>query len=272
MYKINNECYKFKEIKYENGIFDNIIDCTYILHLEGNGRLQNIYSQLNKINPSKKVFILFNKGFKKCKKNNKIDVTYNDLIEANYRIFLHAKEYNFNNILILEDDFIFDEDIKKEVHIKNISNFINKKKDKSFLYSIGCIPIISIPLYYDKYTLYSPFFISMQSCIFSKKYRENILDIGLDTIYDKDKGWDININSSGYIYYIPLCYQTFEETENRSTWDNMITNKIIKKFNMDVNPEYGFKILNKISKIIFWLLLLIVTVISYFILKDQPVK
>lgn len=109
MNKINDECYNFKEINYNNGILDEIIDCTYVVHLEGRPlRLERINYQLNKYNLSKKVFILFCKGFKKCKNNNNIKVIAHDLIESNFYIFEHAKKNNYNNILILEDDFILD--------------------------------------------------------------------------------------------------------------------------------------------------------------------
>ena len=258
MYQINDQCYNFKEINFEKGIFDDSIDSTYILHLRGNGRLENVYSQLNNIIPSKKVFILFNKGFKKCQKNKNIRETWKDLIEANYKIFLHAKEHNYNNILILEDDFIFDEEIKKVNNQLNITKFINKKKDKSFIYSIGCLPLISIPLYYDRNTYYAPYFVSMHSCIFSKKYREKILNIGLKEIYEKELGWDVNLNLSCYMYRRPLCYQKVEETENKKTWDNWFINVIIQRLRLDSNPDYGFKIINKLSKLLFWLIIVMI--------------
>jgi hypothetical protein len=63
--------------------------------------------QLNEYQPTNTVYILFNKGYKKCKKQDFITNPPYDLVDANLNIFKHAKENNYDNILILEDDFIF---------------------------------------------------------------------------------------------------------------------------------------------------------------------
>ncbi len=62
-----NLCYRFEEYNYTDGFF-NSIDTTYIIHLENNGRYDAIQDQLNKFHPTNRVYILYNKGFKKCKK------------------------------------------------------------------------------------------------------------------------------------------------------------------------------------------------------------
>ncbi len=272
MHVINEEAYKLKEIKYDRGLFDDIIDCTYVIHLEGNGRLDNIYKQLNKYKPTKKNFILFNKGYKKSKKNINIDKAWKDLVEANFYIFLDAKKNNYENILVLEDDFYFDDSILKKNTIENITNFIKKKKDQEFLYSLGCFPSISIPLYYDRYSYYTPLFGGMHSCIFSKKYRENILKHDLNTIFNKNIGWDLGINPSGYIYHKPLCYQLVEETENKQEWEKSLVNKIffsnfIRIFNMDKDAKKGFFVINTISHILFYVILFIIIIVFYIMFK-----
>jgi hypothetical protein len=265
MYKINEECYILKEINYNTGIFDNCIDCTYVIHLEGNGRLNNIMTQLKKYKPTKKNFILFNKGFKNCKKNKIIDKPWKDLVEANFYIFLHAKKNNFQNILILEDDCYFDDEILNKNTQNNITNFINNKKDTSFLYSLGYFSLITIPLFYDINTHYSPFFLTTHSCIFSKKYRDNILNLGLDKIFEKNMGWDIGLNPSGYIYHKPLCYQLFTDSDNKKNWENCFVNKIISVLDMDKDSKFGFHLINSFLKYIFWILIVIVIVIIIYI-------
>ena len=84
-------CYQFKEIHFRKGIFDPSIDATYILHLEGNGRLSNIQKQLQKIKPTQKVFLYINKGFKKCKKDLPVQKTNFDIIHSNLQIMKHEK-------------------------------------------------------------------------------------------------------------------------------------------------------------------------------------
>ena len=50
------KCFSFKELKFKNGIFDESVDCTYIIHIEKKTqRLKNIKIQLHKYAPSKKI-------------------------------------------------------------------------------------------------------------------------------------------------------------------------------------------------------------------------
>ena len=64
----NTRCYDIKKITYKSGILDNSIDATYIIHLKDNGRLEHIQEQLKLYQPTKIVYIAYNKGFKKCEK------------------------------------------------------------------------------------------------------------------------------------------------------------------------------------------------------------
>jgi len=100
-----NKCYKYKTINYKYGVLDDSVDATYVIHLENNGRLDSVMEQINKYKPTKLIYIVFNKGYKNCKKQDFINSTVKDIIDANFNIFNHAKINNYNNILILEDDF-----------------------------------------------------------------------------------------------------------------------------------------------------------------------
>ncbi len=223
------KCYKYKEYKYDSGLLDESVDVTYIIHLEGNGRLSSVLEQINKYKPTKLIYIVFNKGFKKCKKQNFIKETGGDLIDANFQIFKHAKLQNYNNILILEDDFFFDDKILNKKTLNIINNFLNKHKNKSLIYSLGCIPFISIP--YDLYHFYS-YKIATHACIFTKSYREKILLKNQEKIVD----WD-RFNPFCFIYHEPLCYQIFAATENQYNWDNKRDKSL---------SGYGLKLLVKI--------------------------
>jgi hypothetical protein len=259
----NTKCYNFKKINTDNGLFDKTIDCTYIIHLENNGRLEHIYSEINKVKPTKNIFILFNKGFKKCNKKLIEQVSYQDLSDAFLQCFKHANINNYGNILILEDDFIFNAEINNIEHINNINTFLQKNKDNEFVYHLGLIPIISFPTN-DINTYKSIIGLTMHSVIYSKKCIQNINNLEL-----KYKHWDViidkNINNK-YFYYKPLCYQTFPETENKQSWhekDNNILfikfkNSIIQLLNLNNEPEPGFSIIYFFSKI--FILLFIFTV------------
>jgi hypothetical protein len=91
-------------MKYINNndiIFKKTIDATYVIHLEGNGRHESVINQLNKYHLTNEVYILYNKGFNKCKKTDNIVYPAYDLIDAFFQIFKHANENNYENILIL---------------------------------------------------------------------------------------------------------------------------------------------------------------------------
>jgi len=117
-----DECYHFKKITYSQGLLDETVDATYIIHLEGNGRYDDILNQLSQFQPTKVVYIVFNKGYKNCQKNKNIKLPAHDLVDAFLDIFKHSTNpiQNYSNILILEDDYFFNEKITQEINVSNI--------------------------------------------------------------------------------------------------------------------------------------------------------
>lgn len=272
MNNINNICYKFKKYIFNDGLFKNV-DATYIIHLENNGRLKSIENQLSLYHPTNIIYIVYNKGYKKCIKDKYIDKSPLDLIDAFFKIFNDAKLKNYKNILILEDDFIFNEKINdKELNISHhIDNFLSKKKHEEFIYYIGCIPYLQsnfLNLSYNNILYLST---GTHSCIYSNKFINNILNKDKEKIID----WDVylNFNYKRYIYYMPLCYQLFPETENSRHWsrDNFILKYIvnfqfyiIKILKLDKKIEPGYTIMYIFSKVFF---ILIIILIIYLIIK-----
>ena len=263
----NTDCYNFKEIDFEKGVFDETIDCTYIIHLVGNGRLNRIYDEINKTNTTKKIIIAMNKGYKKCNKKLIEQQPYQDLTDAFLQCMKNAKSKGFKNILILEDDFIFDDKLKDKTHVTNINKFIKSKKNDEYVYYIGVIPIITYPTTY-LHTFNVVKSLTMHSVIYSEQIIQNYDK--LDLSY---KHWDVIIDKNirnKYAYYTPLCYQTFPETENRKTWAekdnatiiNEVKTKFIKAFNMDKTPINGFLFCYYFSFFLF----LMVSILSLFII------
>jgi hypothetical protein len=157
--------YRYEKHQYTDGLFDNpIISATYIIHLEGNGRLEHIKNQLKKYHLTKTVYIVFNKGYKKCNKN--INNSARDLVDAYITIFNHSK--NADNILILEDDFIFSDDLLK--HVDNVNDFLYKQSNKTFYYYLGVLPFLIFP--YDYYHYYIRISAGTHAVIYSRKTRE----------------------------------------------------------------------------------------------------
>jgi hypothetical protein len=271
----NSKCYEFKYMKFANGLFNKTVDATYVIHLKGNGRYENIMKQLNEYHPSNDVYILLNDGYKKCNKTQNIVYPADDLIDAFFQIFKHAHKQNYDNILILEDDFMFNTEIKNEKHITNINNFLIRKKGEDFIYYIGCIPWLLVPTFYDTNTYVNILSSGMHSVIYSRKNREICMKRYVnDTNNIRD--WDMlnNLYSKNrYTYYKPLCYQLVEDTDNSNNWGKF--NKVYEFFgymlktffkfmNLDKSVEPGYSILYIFSKLLF---LILVILFVYFIIK-----
>jgi len=269
--------YFFEEIKKKTGLLDRCLDATYIVHLEGNEeRKSNIVKQMKLYNITKNTIILNNKGFKKCKKNLRAQNPVCDLVDCYIQIFKDAEEKNYNNILILEDDFIFNEKIKDPKVINEISEFINAQssENNNFIYLLGTVPYLQLPSLFQNH---SKVFITTgtHSSIYSKQFRKNILTIKCpqDTIND----WDLYTNfhcpyTNRYIYKIPLCYQFFYETDNFNNWKSFLNLKyllitIFKILNMDKNGEPGFSFFYKFSKMIYLFIIIFIYSIIFFIAK-----
>ena len=258
-------CYRFELLEFEDGLFHEV-DATYILHLEGNGRLEKIHEQLKTYHPTNKVYIVYNKGFKNCKKNLLDQKSNHDLVHANITVFEHAKSYK--NILVLEDDFIFSPDVVP--HAIHVDDFL--KRDTMFVYQLGSQPRIALPI--DMYH-YRNFGLMAHANIYSPLAREKLIQ---DFKEDKIIGIDgyISKNIPLYMYHKPLCYQLFPLTENRTNWYNglhpflgmilgWLDGSFIAWTRLDQSPELGFFILYCLAKFIPFLLALLV----WFIIKKR---
>jgi hypothetical protein len=251
-------CYRFELIEFEDCIFENI-DATYIIHLEGNGRINHIFDQLKKYHPSKKVYIVFNKGYKNCEKDLARQRTIEDLVDANMTIFEHAQQYK--NVLVLEDDFIFSEDIKK--HSTHVDEFL---KREDFVYQLGSVPFLAYPIDMYHWRVYG---LTSHANIYSPSSRTLLLDHYRDnnaSISHID--YYIATVLPVYMYYKPLCYQTFPMTENRkrhtenySPLMSYIIKTIFDTFiswtNLENEPTKGFAIMYFCAKSFLFLLLFI---------------
>ena len=250
-------CYYFKSHLYNDPLFKSI-DATYIIHLEGNGRYNDIEEQLKVYHPTKIVYILFNKGYKKCEKEG-ISAPAKDLIHAYKYILENAKQYNA--VLILEDDFMFNPEVKDHAH--NIDHFV--ENHTHFVYRLGCIPTIQIP--YNSYTnigLAS----GTHATIYSKDMRNNLLK-------DDMQDWDVAlVKYINYIYYKPICYQLFPVTENQKHWgeSNFITMLcgktlilLVQILSLDTRVEPGYSIMYSVSIMI----PIIILAIIYALCKKQ---
>lgn len=255
-----NNCYRFEKIHLKGDPIFESIDATYIIHLEDNGRYNSILKELSKVIPSKNIYIVFNKGYKKCKKADFINKPALDIVDSNFNIFLHSNEMKYENILILEDDFVF-EDINK-TDSKEIDRFMIKNKNKNISYLLGALPFILIPtfnLYHYRGILTG----GMHAVIYTRIYRDSILKRNQKEIKDWDMKDFFKLNK--YVYKKPLCFQTFPLTKNRKQWfDTNIINKLsdfffkITKLDKQIHP--GYDIMYVFSKSIIFIIIFILII------------
>jgi hypothetical protein len=275
--KDTEACYKFEKLNYDSGLLDTNVDVTYIIHLENSGRYDNILKQLEKYKPTKIVYILLNKGFTKCNKTG-IESSHADLTDCYLQIFKHAQKQNLGNVLILEDDFVFNDKIKEKEHITNINTFLEKKTGDNFIYFLGAIPWFLIP--YNSYNYRCILSSGTHSVIYSKSHRDDFLENFSKRMMVTD--WDINYNinfTSRFIYYTPLCYQICDNSENSRNpkFENKyaaLASEVVKYCNynilfrilgLDKNPEPGYSIFYFYSKIIFYLVLVFLIYLPFLI-------
>ena len=274
---MNNHCYNFKKIIFDNNdvLFKNI-DAVYVIYLINNGRYDNIIKQLNYFKISKNNYILLNPGFKKCNKILNKQKSNADLVDCNFYILNDAYNKNYNNILILEDDFEFDEEIKNEKSINDISNFILKNTNNNIIYYIGCLPYMVLPYNFNNYTIIGSG--GTHSIIYNKKTIEFILKQDRNTIYD----WEVftNLKLHRVMYYKPLCYQLCIDSENFNSYDSFyifninlshywynFMRNMYKYFELDKNFK-SYKKFYFFSKIIIYLILFIILFILFFIIRS----
>jgi hypothetical protein len=277
--KDSPQCYSFKKIKYNKGLLDEAVDATYIIHLEGNGRYDDIMNQLKIYHPTKEVYIVLNKGYKKCNKSEHIKLPAHDLIDAFLQVFKHAKNENYNNILILEDDFIFSEKIKKDTIQRDIFSFLNTNKDKDYQYFLGCLPILQFPCTLDSKHYINIGSLGTHAVIYTKQNRERLHKVNQKDITD----WDYYsfTHSRRYMYHEPLCYQLFPDTDNSNNWlkDNsilhifaLLTKKFLNLFKLDTQVEPGYSIFYLFSKLFGFILLILILFIVYNIVNRVVVN
>lgn len=268
----NSKCFTFETQNLQKGLFDEAIDCTYVIHLLKNGRLEHIYDEIRRTIPTKTVVIAKNMGYKKCNKKLIDQATYQDLTDAFLQCFSHAKQNGHKTIMILEDDFIFRPNISQN-DIDKVVNFIKVKNDEEMIFSLGAIPTIMYPIGY-KGIYKSIKTYGMHCCIYTEKTVAKMLE----KMEVEDKHWDVIMDNkiqNHYIFYKPLCYQTFPETENKKKWSDKdrtsiighLKSGIIHGLNLHETYEPGFPVMYFLAKLLFWILIVVFIWIIWKIIK-----
>jgi hypothetical protein len=250
--KINKNCYSIEYRKYNKGILDDFIDATYIITMTNSIRIMNIENQLKKYIPTKKIYIIYNEGYKRCNKILPVNIPPYDLTDAYFYTIRNSLENNFNNILILEDDFILSDKIIDKNIQNEIKNVLDKNINNKIYFNLGPIPLLFYPNINPFNNIYKSILITVSHGII---YNRNI-QYDIMKYYDNNiKNWDIflTLHYKSYFYKNALCYQLFTNTDNQKYWllndQENIFNKmsqilIINFFStlkLDKNAEEGFR-------------------------------
>ena len=234
------ESFKSETIYFENPLF-TVIDVLYIIN--------TTYINTLMINTIKHL-----KLTKRC---NIIYRNNSNLLDVKLFIMKDAKKNHTKNIMILEDNSIFSDDIKS--HVENIESFIKKKQNEKLLYFIGCLPIISS--YYDNYNYKLWLNIGTYCIICNDLFYNDFLEYYLE-LFNKNKNNCIlfyNMSKS-YMYHIPLCYKLFKHFDTTNLHMYNLLQHVFSIVNLDNSIFPGFTIFYFFSKYIIYIFLFLVVI------------
>jgi len=254
LYNINEKAYTFEliENENENSLFNNnIVNATYVIHLEGNGRYDHILEQIKQFKTTDKVYILNNKGYKNVKKQDYITKPPLDLVDAYLTIFKHSSNNGFKNILIFEDDFICDEKLSDTNIANDICSFI--QTEENFVYYLGVLPFNTSNKFGNHMILNKG--LGTHAVIYPYEFIKKTLNYDQTLISDWDAFLGEAINNfslTKYMYKKCLCYQPFPETENSQFWGSncdiwgsiffQLLHNSFKLIKLDTEPKFGFNL------------------------------
>src|SRR5210317_1161689 len=126
-----SECYRFvEEVSKHTGNFVECIDCMYVLLMEGTDREAQVREHIKEAGITSKVIYQYNKGYRECKKNLRVQATNYDLEHALKNAFRDALAKGYKRIIVLEDDCEFDERIKNPEIINDVCSFLIHQNPK----------------------------------------------------------------------------------------------------------------------------------------------
>lgn len=211
-----------------HGIYQDIVDCVYIITMKNNTKRRELFlKQLKKVHLHSNIIIVNNAGYKdyekylSLKKPIKVKNSVQDLTHANISIFEHAEKNNYDNILILEDDFRFCvENITSAESLNDLKEIISHEHSK--VISLGCLPLISKKYHFN--FLYCLHCSGTHAHIYKKNCREKIKNfIQKNKFYD----WDVITFVYGKLFYHKLLiYQIYEKNDWKK-WGYSSNNKLM---------------------------------------------
>ena len=255
-----SECYRLiKEVSEHPGNFDSCIDCTYVLIMEGSSREEQIREEVAKAGITSRTVYQYNKGYKKCHKNLRVQKTNCDLEHALKNVFRDALDRGYERILVLEDDCEFDDRIKNPTIIEDVCGFLKSKNPD--VYTLGAVIPVVNPLTFSNHQRLLLNF-GAHATVYNRRYMD-WLDNNDCMLGHVDL--EINRHWSKFTYKIPLAYQKTEMSENvKGSWSgsyNVLNTLMYKPAGIDKNVQPGYDLIKKWSDIL--VVLLCVWILSH---------
>jgi len=261
---MSESCYDIEEIPLSKGqsfLFEeSVIDATYILHLDGNGREPSIQAQLARFRPTRRVYLVRNQGYKRCtSKEPWIQTAAQDLTAANCFLFNHSLNEGYGKVLVLEDDFQFVDRVWDPSVRRSVSRFLDSLQEDSVAkYALGAHPLIMTHCSWDLEHYYG-LYVQSHANVYTRGFMESILQGKPE---DLPLLFDFN-GMANYLYGEPLCYQLLTQTENRAaSWNNPLLDVWIDWLGLDKGPE-GYFFVYKLAK--WWWIVLLWMVVFFLV-------
>ena len=253
-------CYRLVEnVSDTPGNFDSCIDCTYVLIMEGSSREEQIREEVAKAGITSCTVYQYNKGYKKCHKNLRVQKTNYDLEHALKNAFRDALVRGYERILVLEDDCEFDDRIKNPMIIDDVCGFL--VSENPYVYTLGSfLPVVN-PLTFSNHQrlIYNG---GSHAIIYNNTYMEWLInnDCMLGHVdFETNRHW------SKFTYKLPLAYQKTMMSENvKESWSvpyNVLNSLMFKPTGIDKNVQPGYDLIKKWSDIL--VVLLCVWILSH---------
>lgn len=253
------ECYRLVEEVGPLGNFDSCIDCTYVLLMEGTPRETQIREHVTRGGVTSRVVYQYNKGFKKCHKNLRVQKTNYDLEHALKNAFRDALGKGYERILVLEDDCEFDDRIRNPKIIDDVYGFLSSINPD--VYTLGSfLPVVNPLTFSNHQRLLLNF--GSHAIVYNRRYMDWFIknDCMLGHV-----DFEINRHWSKFTYKLPLAYQKVVPTENtKEGWCGyyeVLDFLLFKPLGIDRNVQPGYDIIKKWSDIL--VVLLCVWVLSH---------
>jgi hypothetical protein len=258
------------------------LDCAIILTLEGSERTPQAVRRSEAFSSLvSKVVIQTNPGYKNIKKPLPVETAEADCGFCHYGACKYSLENGFENVLVLEDDFIVeDEYYEHEDAIReDIIDFLEKSEIDH--YFLGCTPFLAIPWSFSCGGTWRVIRGgTAHAVIHSKKGMKKIVN---DWEKDPNKILPVDLymfRNRSFMHARPLVCQTFPETENKlknwgsdATISGMVSNIFIGAVGLDLTTQPGYDIMYGTAKSIPIILFIVcVSLVIFLIIKKKKAK